>query len=261
MKLGLEGKRVLVLGASQGLGNAIAIALLEEGAVIYAAARSIGKLNDWKSKLKSADAERVHTLRLDLADLLSVDNLADALLKDDGVDIIVNNSGGPVPGTASETSADAWDTAFKSMASSIFHLTGKLIPCMKKRGFGRIITIGSSGIIQPIDNLAISNGVRAAIAGWSKTLSNELAAFGITVNMIVPGRIDTERVRSLDEAKADRESKDVTDIKASSAAAIPAKRYGTPEEFAAVAVFLASERASYVTGSTIRVDGGLIKSV
>ncbi len=261
MKLGLEGKTVLVLGASRGLGKAIAIAFAQEGCRVFAAARTIEKIDEWKLGLPVDVAVRVSSHKIDLTEQQTIDALVDELLVLGGVDILINNCGGPAPTTAMDATAEAWEQAFASMASSVFHLTGKLIRPMIKRGFGRIITIGSSGIEQPIANLALSNGIRAAVAGWSKSLASEVAGNGITVNMLLPGRIDTERVRSLDTARAERETRQIEDVQRSSAAEIPAKRYGNPEEFAAVAVFLASEPAAYVTGSMIRVDGGLIKSI
>lgn len=261
MKLGLEGKTVLVMGASQGLGKAIALAFVEEGCKIFAAARSVDKIEAWKAQLTPQEQTQIVICKVDLGDRQTVDALADQVLAAGGVDILINNCGGPAPSRVLDTSTDQWEKAFTSMASSVFHLTGRLIQTMIDRGFGRIITIGSSGIEQPISNLAISNGIRSAVSGWSKTLSAEVAGNGITVNMVLPGRIDTERVQSLDEAQAKREDKSIEDMQKLSAASIPAKRYGTPAEFAAVTVFLASEPAGYVTGSMIRVDGGLTKSI
>jgi 3-oxoacyl-[acyl-carrier protein] reductase len=147
------------------------------------------------------------------------------------------------------------------MATSIFSLTDALLPSMIERGFGRIITIGSSGVVAPLPNLALSNGVRAAVAGWSKTLAAEVAASGVTVNMVLPGRIATDRVRELDEGKARRSNASLDEVEAESRATIPIGRYGRPEEFAAVVAFLASRQASYVTGSMIRADGGLLRSL
>ena len=261
MKLGLDGRKVLVVGASRGLGKAIAIAFAEEGCHVIAAARSVDKIKTWRAALSPELAARVVIKPLDLADTSGIDMLAAELLGAGGVDILINNCGGPAPGTALAAKPEAWDAAFSSMASSVFRLTGHLIAPMIERGFGRIITIGSSGIEQPIANLALSNGVRAAVAGWSKSLASEVAKHGVTVNMVLPGRVDTERVQSLDASRADREKRSLAEVQIASAAEIPAGRYGKPEEFAAVAVFLASEPAAYVTGSMIRVDGGLIKSV
>ena len=196
---------------------------------------------------------------VDLADPASVAALKEQLRLQGGVDILVNNSGGPKAGPAINQSRQSWLSAFDAMAASIFEITDAVLEGMIARKWGRIITIGSSGVKQPIPNLALSNGIRAAVAGWSKTLAAEVAGHGITVNMILPGRIDTDRVRELDHLQAEKTRKPLDAVQEASWLGIPAGRYGRPEEFAAVAVFLASEQASYVTGSQIRVDGGMIK--
>ena len=147
------------------------------------------------------------------------------------------------------------------MALPMFSITNALLPNMISQKWGRVITIGSSGIEQPIPNLALSNGVRGAIAGWSKSLANEVASDGITVNMVLPGRVATDRLRELDEGKAQRVGQSLEEVENEAKNSIPAGRYGLPEEFASVTTFLCSEAASYVTGSMIRVDGGLTKGL
>jgi len=258
MDLGLTGKRALVLGASRGLGRAIAETLAREGVRVIAAARNQPAIAEWAAALPDCD---VTPLRIDLADIASIDGTLEAILADGGVDILINNAGGPPPGTALDADAAAWTANFSAMAANLFHITAKLVPPMRERGFGRVITIGSSGVEQPIPNLAMSNGIRAAVLAWSKTLASEVAGDGVTVNMVVPGRIHTARVDELDAAAAKRTGKSVEEIARASAASIPAGRYGRPQEFADMVVFLASERASYVTGSRLRVDGGAIRSL
>lgn len=252
MDLGISGKTALVLGASRGLGAAIAAALAAEGVIVYAAARTASSI---------AATENIRPVAVDLADPASVDALIETIRAMGGVDILVNNSGGPKAGPALGQSRAAWNAAFETMASALFAITDALLPAMIERQWGRIITIGSSGVEQPIANLALSNGVRAAIAGWSKTLAGEVARHGITVNMILPGRIDTDRVRELDTIKAGNTGASVDAVQAASRAEIPAGRYGRPEEFAAAAAFLASAQASYITGSSLRVDGGMIRGL
>ena len=261
MDLELTGKRALVLGASRGLGQAVARGLAREGASVISAARDEAAIAAWAGAEAPEVAVRIHPATLDLAQRASVDALADKLLADQGVDILVNNSGGPPPGTALETGIDLWTRQFETMAAHIFHLTGRLLPPMVARGWGRIITVASSGIEQPIPNLALSNGIRMAILGWSKTLAAEVAPSGITVNMVLPGRIKTTRLDQLDQANADRQGKTREEIAQASLAAIPAGRYGTPEEFANAIVFLASRQASYITGVKLRVDGGMVRGV
>ncbi len=256
MDLGLKGKRALVLGASRGLGMAIAKGLAEEGAEVFAAARSRDKIAAWAEGMGN-----VHPVALDLADLANVDAVVESLLEEGGVDIVLNNGGGPPPGSAEASERGAWITHFEAMAANLFHLNGRLLPAMKERGWGRIISITSSGVEQPIPNLALSNGIRSAVVGWSKTLANEVAGAGVTVNVVMPGRIHTQRVDELDAAAAKRTDTEVAEVAAKSRATIPAGRYGKPEEFADVVTFLASTRAGYVTGSKIRIDGGSIKSI
>ncbi|UHS58354.1 SDR family oxidoreductase [Agrobacterium vaccinii] len=246
----ISGKTALVLGASRGLGAAIAKGLAAEGVKVFAAARNVGAIEK---------TDNITPLTVDLSDATSVAAMIATVTAAGGVDILVNNSGGPKAGPAAGQSKESWASAFDSMATSIFTVTDAMLEGMIARKWGRIITIGSSGVVQPIPNLALSNGIRAAVSGWSKTLAGEVARHGITVNMILPGRIDTDRVRELDAGKAEKTAKTVEAVQEASRAEIPAGRYGKPEEFAAVAVFLASAQASYVTGSAIRVDGGMIK--
>jgi 3-oxoacyl-[acyl-carrier protein] reductase len=256
MDLELNGKRALVLGASRGLGMAIAKSLASEGAIVFAAARSVDKIKVWSKGMSG-----VHPLQINLSDVENVDTVLNGLLKNGGVDIVVNNGGGPPPGSAQAAERAEWLMHFEGMAANLFHLTTRLLPTMKKRQWGRVISVTSSGVEQPIPNLALSNGIRSAVVGWSKTLASEVAADGITVNVVMPGRIHTQRVDELDAAAAKRTETDVAEVASKSRATIPTGRYGKPEEFADVVTFLASARAGYVTGSRIRIDGGLIKSI
>ncbi|MGN6820434.1 MAG: SDR family oxidoreductase [Sphingomonas sp.] len=259
MDLELTTRRALVLGASRGLGAAIAGTLASEGATVVAASRSGGI--GWANYLEPAIAQRITALALDLADTTSLAPAIERLMADGPIDILINNSGGPPPGPITGVTASVWQRQFATMATSLFDITAQIAPGMVERGWGRILTIASSGVEQPIPNLGISNTIRASILGWSKTLANELAPSGVTVNVLLPGRIHTDRVDELDAAAAKRTGTSPQEIARASAASIPIGRYGDPAEFAAVATFLCSERASYVTGSKIRVDGGAIRSL
>lgn len=261
MELNIGQRRALVLGASRGLGAAIARSLLAEGVTVYAAARDVAAIELQRAALPPQDAARLHAVRLDLSDAASIEQAAREVLASGAIDILVNNSGGPPPGAASAATAAQWSEHFSAMAASLFALTRQLLPGMLANGWGRIITIASSGVEVPIANLALSNAIRASVVGWSKTLASEVAAQGVTVNVVLPGRIHTDRVDALDDAAAARQGKSRQEIAVASAASIPAGRYGRPEEFADVVCFLASERASYVTGAKIRIDGGMIRSI
>jgi 3-oxoacyl-[acyl-carrier protein] reductase len=257
MDLGLEKRRALVTGASRGLGRAIASALAAEGADVVAVARSVERLNELVAGTPPGRGS-ITASACDLGDAAAIGGLAAPLLQ---TDILVLNTGGPPPGPAADTPDSVWIRQFESMFLSAVRLTRLALPGMRKRGFGRILAVVSSGVIQPIPNLSVSNALRAALIAWAKTLASEVAGEGITVNCIAPGRIATDRVAELDQGRAAREGIDIRQVEKESRAAIPAGRYGDAAEFAAVAAFLASQRASYMTGGVIRVDGGMIRSV
>ena len=262
MDLGIAGKRALVLASSRGLGKGIAVALAREGAHVLLCGRSAETLKDNCAAINAEGPGRADWVQADLGDDNFVETLVAAVSeKFGGLDILVNNSGGPTPGSTEDMSEEKLLAYFQSMVLRLITLTNRLLPGMKEQRWGRILTVTSSGVIEPIPGLALSNTLRPALAGWSKTLASEVAEYGITSNMLLPGSIFTDRLKSLDAAAAERSGKSVEDVRAASERAIPARRYGTVEEFAATAAFLCSAPASYVTGSLVRCDGGAARSV
>lgn len=262
MDFGITGKRALVLASSRGLGLGIATALAQEDANVLLCGRSGEKLAENCARINALGKGKADWVWSDLAEDDAVTALVKAVEeKFGGVDILVNNTGGPTPGTTEDMTPEKLDSFFQTMVLRVITLTNALLPNMKAQGWGRILTVASSGVIEPIPNLALSNTLRGALVGWNKTLATEVAAHGITANMILPGRIHTDRIDELDGANAKRQGKSLEEVRTASIASIPAKRLGTVEEFGAVGAFLCSGPAAYVTGSTIRVDGGAAKSI
>jgi 3-oxoacyl-[acyl-carrier protein] reductase len=261
MDLGLKGKTALVLGGGGGLGRAIATALAAEGAKVAVADIAADAIAATEQALRAYDVASVG-LVWDLADRTSIDANIGKIERALGpVDVLINNTGGPPPTPASGQDPALWLKHFETMVLSVIAITDRVLPGMRERRWGRIITSTSSGVIAPIPNLAVSNALRMSLVGWSKTLAREVGRDGVTANIVLPGRIATDRITALDQAKAKREGRAVEEVAAESAASIPVGRYGRPEEYGDMIAFLASTRASYLTGSVFRVDGGLIASV
>jgi 3-oxoacyl-[acyl-carrier protein] reductase len=239
----------------------VARALAGEGARVAVAGRDQDALTGTVEAVLEDNGEAFAT-HLDLTDPTSLDSAVEATRGRYGeVEILFNNSGGPPPSTAAGQPGELWRAQFEAMVLGVIALTDRVLPAMRLRGWGRIITNTSSGVVTPIPNLALSNTLRLSLVGWSKTLAREVASDGITVNVVIPGRIDTGRVRQLDEARAEREGTTSAAVAAACAAAIPVGRYGDPAEYAAAVAFLASAQASFITGTTLRVDGGQIPSI
>jgi len=261
MDFAIRGKNAIVIGAGSGLGAASAKALAAEGVHTVLVGRRAEMLAKTQAEIESSGGT-TSVCTWDIANpSIASDRVAEIRSRVGPISILINNTGGPAPGPASGLAPEVWATSFQSMVTSVIAITDAVLPDMQAQTWGRIITIASSGVIAPIPNLVLSNALRSTLVGWSKTLSKELAKQGITVNMALPGRIATDRVQFLDESRANRESKPVSQVIQESMATIPVGRYGRPEEFGCTVAFLASAQAAYITGSMIRIDGGLIASV
>ena len=262
MDLGIKGKTALVVAASKGMGKASAIGLAAEGARVVMCARGEAALKDAAAEAKRLTGAEVLAVAADASRAADISNVvAEANRAFGGVDILVANVGGPPPGPFEQMTDEHWRAAFEQVHLSTVRFVREVLPHMKKSQWGRILAIQSSSVKQPVDGLVLSNGIRPAIAGLFKTLAGDLAKDNITVNLVLPGRIMTDRFREHQTDRAKRNGVTLEKQMEMSSADIPMGRIGTPEEFAAMVVFLASARASYVTGTAVQVDGGLIRSV
>jgi 3-oxoacyl-[acyl-carrier protein] reductase len=258
----MTARRALIGGATSGLGAATADNLAAAGHNVLLWARDESRLAGRAQELRSRFGVEVHTVAADAVDedaAATVAAAADELLG--GVDVLVLNAGGPKPCPPDATDAESWRSALQLLTVTPIDLATRLLPGMRERGFGRIIAVLSSGVREPLPELAYSNSGRSALASWLKTVGRSVAVDGVTVNGVVPGRIDTSRVAALDQAAAQRQGIDTAEVKRRSVATIPAGRYGRPDEFAAVVGFLASESAGYVTASLLSCDGGMMRSL
>jgi 3-oxoacyl-[acyl-carrier protein] reductase len=256
MDIGITGRTAVVLGSTAGLGWAVAQGLAREGANVVVVGRREELVKERAAALPSAVG-----VAADLTDPEAPATVLRAAAETFGdVDILVLNGGGPPPVVAEDLAGDDVDAATRLLVRPHVELVRAVLPQMRRRGWGRIVAVGSTGVQQPIPNLAASNVGRAALAGFLKSLAGDVAADGVTVNMVLPGRIDTDRVTVVDRATAERTGTTPQEVRRESEASIPIGRYGTPEEFAAVVVFLAGDSASYVTGAQVRCDGGLVRA-
>lgn len=258
MDLGISSKRALVLGGTKGLGRGIADALASEGAIVSITGRD---QSDVEAAARAV-AGSARGFELDLTKHEALDSFLDRVSSEMGtIDILVLNGGGPRPSSASEIDPHYWRNQFDAMVLSMMRITSHFLPNMIQSQWGRIIAVGSTSVREPISGLTVSNALRAALAGWLKTLATEVAPHGVTVNMMLPGSMATDRTLSFDKADAEREGLTLEQASTRSQARLPAGRYGTPGEFGAVGAFLASRQASYITGVAISVDGGSSRSM
>jgi 3-oxoacyl-[acyl-carrier protein] reductase len=262
MDLGLKGKVALVAAASRGLGRAVAEELAAEGAALVLCSRNAEAIKRTANEIAEATAAEVLALPCDVSSADDVMRLVQSGLERFGhIDILVTNAGGPPAGQFESFDNEAWEAATRQTLFSAIELTRQALPGMKERRWGRILNITSIAVKQPVDNLMLSNSLRAAVTGFARTLANEVATFGVTVNNIMPGYTRTERVEELAGMMAEREGITRAEFVARWEKEIPMRRLGEPREFAALAAFLVSERAGYITGTSVPVDGGWIRGL
>ena len=262
MDLGLRGKVALVAAASRGLGRAVALEMGAEGAKLVLCARGSDDLDAARKFIATCTGVEVHTVVADLSRLEHIELVTtEAMAKFGQVDILVTNAGGPPPGGFETHKWETWERAVNLTLRSVIELTRAVLPGMRSRKWGRILNVTSITAKQPVDNLMLSNSIRSAVTGFARSLANEVATDGITVNNLLPGYTRTERVEQLADATAAKEGIKSAEVLARFENEIPMRRLGEPNEFAALAAFLASERASYITGQSIAIDGGWIKGL
>jgi 3-oxoacyl-[acyl-carrier protein] reductase len=262
MDLHLKDKVALVAGASKGLGYAVARALAGEGAIVSISSRDETAIKEAGARIERETGARVLAMPVDVRSADAIQQwITSTEEKFGGIDALMTNSGGPPAGLALSFDDAAWQDAAQLLLFSVLRMVRAAVPSMQKRGGGAILMSTSSSVKEPIPNLGLSTVLRASVSALAKTLSLELAASGIRVNQIIPGRIDTDRVRHLDEINAQKQGTSVEESKKKSMTAIPLGRYGEIDEFGRVGAFLLSDAAAYMTGATVQVDGGAIRSV
>jgi 3-oxoacyl-[acyl-carrier protein] reductase len=257
----ISGKKALVCAASKGLGKAIALALAGEGVELLLTARSADLLKGAAEECTQAGSPKVATHVCDLTENSARAQLIEVVRKQlQHVDILVHNVGGPKPTMALDTSVEEWQKGYEQLFPAVAQLNMAFLPEMRKRKWGRIVAVTSLSVLEPIAGLAISNAMRSAVTAMLKTLADEVAADGVTINCIAPGLINTDRTDALMKARIEKSGQSQDDYMRDYLKSIPAQRLGDTGEFGAVAAFLCSQQASYVTGSTIAVDGGKRRS-
>jgi 3-oxoacyl-[acyl-carrier protein] reductase len=261
MDFGLRGRRAVVGGATAGLGRASADALAAEGCDLLIWSRRDEHLGATARELSDAHGIRVEHVAADATAPDAAATIAATAEAFGPIDILLLNAGGPPTIDPTATDPESWSQALQLLTKTPIDLATRLLPGMRERGWGRLIAILSSSIRQPVPDLVYSTSGRLALAGWLKTTAGTVASDGVTVNGVMPGRIATQRIHQLDAGRAEREGRTEDEVRAAHIASIPAGRYGKPEELGALVAFLASERAAYITGQLIAVDGGLIVGV
>jgi 3-oxoacyl-[acyl-carrier protein] reductase len=261
LNINLQDKTALVCGASKGIGKAVALALAEAGASVILLARSAEPLEQIIQELPKSHGQHHQALVADMSDVQDINKKILVLASSKKIDILVNNTGGPPGGSIISADVLQFENAFKQHLLCNHIIATILIPKMKEGKYGRIINIISTSVKQPLDNLGVSNTIRAAVANWAKTLSNEVAAFNITVNNILPGATKTERLEAIIDKESILHQMPQEEIIDRMISTIPMKRFAQASEIANAVAFLASPLASYITGINLPVDGGRTKSL
>lgn len=261
MHIDLRSKRALVGGSSRGIGRAIAEQLAKSGASVCVMARSEDKLKALINKLPTDQGQKHHCLAIDYHQQSDYQKKIKEYLLSNPVDILVNNTQGPPGGGALEQDLEAYQSAFDLLFKSVVFTTQEVLPHMQKQGWGRIINVASVSVQEPLNYLALSNSIRAAVVTWGKTLATDVAAQGITVNSVLTGYFDTDRIAQLNAQKAEKMGVDPAEVRKAMENQVPMKRIGDPAEYGHLVAFLASDKASYLTGTKIPLDGGLLKSL
>jgi len=262
MELGLKDKISIVPASSKGLGRAVALGLALEGAKVVICSRNEDEINTTAKAIYNQSSSDILPIKADVSNQKDLETIVNKTIDAFGtVHILVNNAGGPPFGYFDDFDMEHWQKAIELNLFSTIKLTQLVTPFMKKQKWGRIINITSIAVKQPLDGLILSNTARAGVIGFSKTISNELAKYNILVNSVCPGRIFTDRIKNLAKSRAEKNNDTYEETIARMNSDIPLGRIGSPEEFANLVVFLASQKSSYITGNTIQIDGGLLKSI
>ena len=261
MEVSLVGKKALVGGSSKGIGFGIAKQLAESGASVCLMARDVKKMQEIVQTLPSTNSQEHSYLVVDFSDFNSFKNIIEDYLNENQIDILINNTQGVPAGNSLSKSIDDYQKAFDVLFKCVVHTSSLAINKMKEKGWGRIINLTSISVKEPLNYLVLSNSIRAAVVTWGKSLSVDLAPFGVTVNSIITGFIDTEHLAHLNEQKSKNINIPVSEILDGIKKSIPSNRLGKPSEMGELATFLASDKASYITGTAIPIDGGFLRSI
>lgn len=261
MKIDLTGKNAHVGGSSRGIGRAIAVQMALSGANVTVVARSEGLLQDLVHELDTSKGQHHQYIVTDYSDFEKYKKQVDTYFQNNRVDILVNNTQGPSAGSSLEKATEDYQQAFDLLFKTVQYTTQAALEQMMKKKWGRIINVASISVKQPLSYLALSNTIRAAVVTWGKTLATDVGPSGITVNSVLTGFFDTERIEQLNQKKAEQLGIAEKEVRRDMEQQVPVKRIGLPEEYGFLATFLASDQAAYITGTAIPIDGGLLKSI